>query len=100
MTIPEKGFYYHYKHDPSGTFNNYTYEVIGIARHSEDNSQSVVYRPLYETASLASADFWNRPLEMFIEDVEQNGKKIPRFSRITDPVLISKLEAIRSQIYQ
>jgi hypothetical protein len=25
--VPEPGFYYHYKHDPNGTVNNYAYEV-------------------------------------------------------------------------
>lgn len=34
--IPEKGFYYHYKHDPKGEFNNYAYEVVGLGLHTED----------------------------------------------------------------
>jgi hypothetical protein len=51
--IPEPGFYYHYKHDPNGSVNNYAYEVLGIGHHTEDSCRPedeylVVYRPLYE----------------------------------------------------
>jgi hypothetical protein len=36
--IPEINcFYYHYKHDPSISVNNYAYEVIGVGMHSEDD---------------------------------------------------------------
>ena len=50
--VPEKGFYYHYKHDPEGEVNNYAYEVIGVGIHTEEDcrpedSSMVVYRPLY-----------------------------------------------------
>ena len=31
MKLPEKGFYYHYKHDSNLDVNNYSYEVIGVA---------------------------------------------------------------------
>jgi hypothetical protein len=65
----EPGIYRHYKG------NNY--EVIGIARHSEDESELVVYRPLYGEGKL-----WVRPLEMFVELVEVEGSKQPRFAFI------------------
>jgi hypothetical protein len=26
---PEPGYYYHYKHDPNGPLNNYTYYIYG-----------------------------------------------------------------------
>lgn len=29
--VPERGFYYHYKHDPAGSVDNYAYEVLGAA---------------------------------------------------------------------
>lgn len=35
MQTPEKGFYYHYKHDPNGSFDNYAYEVLNIGHHTE-----------------------------------------------------------------
>ncbi|WP_370164165.1 DUF1653 domain-containing protein [Marisediminitalea sp.] len=60
------GVYQHYKG------NNY--EVIGVANHSEDESQLVVYRPMYGEGAL-----WVRPLEMFTEQVKVNGRSVDRF---------------------
>ena len=65
------GKYRHYKGND--------YEVIGVARHSEDESELVVYRPLYGERGL-----WVRPLSMFLEFVEIDGESTPRFARITD----------------
>jgi hypothetical protein len=49
--VPEKGFYYHYKHDSNGSINNYAYEVIGVGHHTEEeNAHFVVYWPLYKEA--------------------------------------------------
>ena len=53
------------------------YEVIGIARHSENNEQLVVYRCLYDNDSL-----WVRPLPMFVEKVCCGGRWVSRFDRI------------------
>jgi len=66
-----KGIYQHYK-------GNY-YEVIDIARHSETLEDMIVYRALYGDFGL-----WVRPLAMFLERVEINGLKIPRFRFISD----------------
>ena len=63
------GRYEHYK-------GNY-YEVIGVARHSETMEDLVFYRALY-----GERDLWVRPLSMFIEEVEVNGKKVPRFKYV------------------
>lgn len=60
------GRYRHYK-------GNY-YEVIGVARHSETEEELVVYRCLYGDFSL-----WVRPLAMFTESVEVDGREVPRF---------------------
>ena len=65
------GLYKHYKVN--------TYEVIGVATHSEDETDLVVYRPTYGERGL-----WVRPLAMFAESVEINGKEIPRFAFIGD----------------
>ena len=108
--VPEKGFYYHYKHDPNGPVNNYAYEVVGVGFHTEDNARTgeahfLVYRPLYEAAvykaskELGIPCFDNRPLEMWMEDIIKNGEKIPRFKKITDPRIIAQLEKIRTQMY-
>ncbi|WP_339719378.1 DUF1653 domain-containing protein [uncultured Paraglaciecola sp.] len=63
------GRYRHYKGNE--------YEVIGVAKHSEDESELVVYRPLYGERGL-----WVRPLDMFIEKVKLGEKYVPRFEFI------------------
>lgn len=64
------GIYLHYK--------NLKYEVLGVALHSETLEPMVVYRPLYET----KAPLWVRPYDMFVETIEVDGKKVPRFRKL------------------
>lgn len=96
---PEPGFYHHYKHDPNGDPYNYTYEVIGIARNTEEKTLAVLYRPLYENNWMAPANYQSRPLDMFIGNVEKGDTSIPRFAKIIDTAIIEKLEAIRDRVY-
>ena len=49
-------------------------EVIDIARSSETLEEFVVYRALYGENGL-----WIRPLKMFLEMVEVNGRVLERF---------------------
>jgi hypothetical protein len=63
------GRYRHYK--------QLDYEVVGVARHSEDLSPFVVYRPLYKASG-----WWIRPYAMFVEAVEVDGVRQPRFALI------------------
>lgn len=63
------GKYEHYK--------GKRYEVIGIAKHSETFEEVVVYKALYGERGL-----WVRPLKMFLEEVEVDGKKMPRFKYV------------------
>jgi len=56
-------------------FKGGEYEVLGVARHSEGMEDMVVYRPLYNDTGL-----WVRPLSMFTEHVERDGKIQPRFT--------------------
>lgn len=58
-------------------FKGNEYQVIGVAKHSEDQSELVVYQPLY-----GDRDLWVRPLKMFIEEVKINGEVKPRFEFI------------------
>jgi hypothetical protein len=97
--IPQNGFYYHYKHDPDGPFNNYAYEVTGLARHSEDKTNYVMYRPLYENTYLSPAHNSIRPLELFSGDVVRGGEIVRRFIEIRDPDLIARLKEVRNQMY-
>lgn len=100
MFIPQNGFYYHYKHDPAGAFNNYAYEVVGLARHSEDKSHYVMYRPLYENDWLSPAQVSVRPLDMFNETVQVNGQEQPRFVKIENVELCDRLRTVRDNMYR
>lgn len=103
--IPEPGFYYHYKHDPNGSVNNYAYEVIGVGYHTEDDCRPedvnlVVYRPVYESSVYKAGKFFDiRPLGMFMESVTKEGKTSPRFAKIADPAIIAQLEAMKRAMY-
>ena len=66
------GIYKHFK-------TKKQYEVIGIARHSETLEEVVVYRALY-----GDRELWVRPVSMFEELVEWEGKKVKRFEYINN----------------
>ena len=68
---PAPGIYRHYK--------GKIYEVLGTATHSENGEQLVVYR-----ASYGKRGLWVRPLGMFMETVEVEGKLLPRFVRVDE----------------
>lgn len=55
-------------------FKGGEYEVLGTARHSETEEVLVVYRPA------GAEDWWVRPLAMFTETVERDGRTVPRFA--------------------
>lgn len=103
--VPEKGFYYHYKHDPQGDVNNYAYEVVGVGHHTEDDCRPedvnmVVYRPLYDAFVYKNGKMFDlRPLDMWMGEVEKEGKTFLRFSRITDEESVKALEEIRNEMY-
>lgn len=55
-------------------FKGNDYAVLYIAKHSESLEDMIVYRQLYGEGKV-----WVRPLSMFKEMVEIDGKKVPRF---------------------
>jgi len=55
-------------------FKGGEYQVQGVATHSETGEHLVVYTPLYGEGGL-----WIRPLSMFLEAVDRDGKQQPRF---------------------
>ena len=67
-TIPQ-GIYRHYKGN--------LYQVLHTAKHSETEEVLVVYRCLY-----GEYDVWVRPLDMFVETVEVDGKQVARFELV------------------
>lgn len=104
--MPEPGYYYHYKHDPNGMFDNYAYYIYGVGHHTEDDCRPEdgfmqVYRPLYEDSFVYrnGGMFDLRPLHMFYEPAVVDGKEVPRFTRITDPALIERLRAKKRAMY-
>ena len=66
-----------YRHSKTGNF----YRVIGVAKHSETGEDFVVYECIYENPK---SKLWVRPLKMFLEEVEINGKKVHRFEYVGD----------------
>ena len=66
MATVQPGRYRHYK--------GKEYSVLRIARHSESQEELVVYRQAYGDHGL-----WVRPVEMFLESVEVDGRTVPRF---------------------
>ncbi len=73
MEVPtiRLGRYRHYK--------GKEYTVIGVALHSETLEELVVYRPEYGERGL-----WVRPKTMFLEFVEIDGQRIPRFAFVSN----------------
>ena len=65
---------------PLGLYRHYKgkdYSVLGFAKDSETKKTMVLYVPLY-----GDGGYWVRPITMFTEEVEFEGKSIPRFKHI------------------
>lgn len=69
-----------YIHSKSGK----KYEVIGVAHHSEDLSELVVYKALYNSKDFGENSLWVRPKQMFEEMINIEGEMKPRFTYIQD----------------
>lgn len=61
-----------YKH-----FKGNEYLLLHLAKHSETREDLVVYQALYGERGI-----WVRPLSMFTEQVEVDGKIVNRFEEI------------------
>lgn len=57
-------------------FKGGRYKVLGVARHSETLEELVLYEHLDDQT------LWVRPLAMFLEEVDKDGYKGPRFKFI------------------
>ena len=69
--IVRPGRYHHY--------NGNEYPIIGVARHSETEKELVVYRQEYGDRS-----FWVRPLAIYVESVEVDGRVVRRFECVEE----------------
>ena len=70
MTPIPLGIYRHYKGN--------TYEVVGFAKHSETLEEMVIYKALYDGFGT-----WVRPLSMWENLIELDGKTVKRFEYIS-----------------
>ena len=66
-----------YRHSKKGTL----YRLHFIAKHSETLEDMVVYEALYDNNK---SRFWVRPAAMWSEEIEIDGKKVPRFVYVKD----------------
>ena len=60
-------------------FKGNLYQVLHLAKHSETDEMMVVYQPQYGEKGI-----WVRPLSMFDEVIERDGKSIKRFVYINE----------------
>ena len=67
---------------PLGTYRHYKgnlYEVLGFAKHSETLEDMVIYKALY-----GEGGTWVRPLSMWDNPIEVDGKTVERFEYIDE----------------
>ena len=76
--IIKPGKYQHYK-------GNY-YQVLSTGRHSEDLSEFVVYRALYDSDEFSKGQVWVRPKSLFIDTVIWEGKEVPHFKLVENTI--------------
>lgn len=60
-------------------FKGNEYLVMNVARHSETLEEMVVYQALYGERGI-----WVRPLEMFLDRKEVDGKLVYRFEEMDE----------------
>lgn len=73
MTPIPLGLYRHFKGNE--------YEVISFARHSETLEDMVIYKALY-----GEGGTWARPLSMWENPIEADGKTVKRFEYIGETI--------------
>lgn len=60
-------------------FKGKYYRVLAVAHHSETLEEMVVYQQLYGEHGV-----WVRPLAMFLDTVERDGKQMLRFEEVAE----------------
>lgn len=59
-------------------FKGKRYQVVGLVRHSETLEPMVLYKALYR-GDFPEGQLWVRPAAMFVEEIERDGRRMPRF---------------------
>lgn len=79
----------HFKREFDNEGNNYLYEIVGIAHHSETDESLMVYRALYGEGRMCA-----RPVDMFMSKVDRSKypgvKQEYRFEKYEGPVPVSR----------
>jgi hypothetical protein len=75
-TLPQVGGLYEH------TRTKKRYRILGVGNHSETLEAVVIYQSQYDDPKFGSQAIWVRPKEMFMEQVEIDGKLLPRFQQI------------------
>lgn len=68
-----------------GKYQHYSgrlYQVLGLGRHSETHEPMVIYQALYDSNEFGNNAFWIRPLHMFQEEIQHQGKTQRRFEEV------------------
>ena len=68
----------HYKHP------NLYYKIIAIGTNTESLEEMVVYQALFESEKWGPNKIWIRPLKMWFDKININGKEVSRFTLIQD----------------
>jgi hypothetical protein len=58
---------------------NKRYEILNIGKNSDDLSEVVIYKALYQ-GEFKFGQIWIRPLTEFLSKVEKNGQEVNRFT--------------------
>lgn len=64
-------------------FKGMTVEVIGVALHSETMEEMVIYLHPDPVKEKGANTMWARPINMFMETIEKDGKRIKRFEYLS-----------------
>lgn len=81
---------------PLGVYRHYKgnqYEVIGFAKHSETLEDMVVYKALY-----GEGGTWVRPLSMWENPIEVDGKTVKRFEYIDEKSGATRQDNLREAL--
>ena len=70
-------FKYETLSEPEKVEKKYLYEIVGLANHTENEEELVIYRALYGEFGI-----WVRPLSMWNETVIHEGREVKRFTYI------------------
>ena len=82
LLVPERNMFTPKPDLPLGTYRHYKggeYEVLMLACDEATHEWLVIYTALYDTGAYPKV--WARPYGVFVEAVEVDGQKIPRFQK-------------------